>query len=131
MSHRSSPSVPSAAPCASTCGVAGVDDAEHLGAAVLATLGQRPPQLGHVQGPALVLVQEVVDLDGAELGDGRRVQGVLGDGDHHPRARRPRAGHQQLQDVLGGGGRGVMGVGTLRGGGGVETEVLGMWVVGT
>lgn len=66
-----------------TGGVPGVDDAQDAGVAVLPGLGQGSLQLGHVQTPALALVQVVADLHGGQVGQGGRVQGVLGDGDHH------------------------------------------------
>lgn len=69
---------------AHTCGVPGVDDAQHLGVAVVFGLPQGPPELVHVQGPAVLLIQVIVHLDGTELRDDRRVEGVLRDGDHHP-----------------------------------------------
>ena len=70
---------------AQTCGVPGVDDAQHLGVTVLFGLPYGPPELIHIQGPAVVLIQVIVHLDGVEFGDDGRVEGVLRDGDHHAR----------------------------------------------
>ena len=83
-----------------TGGVPGVDDAEGAGVAVAAGLLQGALQLAEVHAPALVLVEVVVDLHGAQLGQRRRVQRVLGDGDHHARAALVLAAHQQLQHGL-------------------------------
>lgn len=83
-----------------TCGVPGVDDAQHLGVTVLLGLPHGTPQLLHVQGPAVVLVQVIVDLHGAQLGQDGRVEGVLRDGDHHPRPRLASPRNQDLQDRL-------------------------------
>lgn len=87
-----------------TCGVPGVDDAEDARVAVLPGLGDGPPELRHVQTPAVVLVQEVVDLHRVQFGQGGRVQRVLGDGYHHAGAGAALAAHQQLQRGLGEGG---------------------------
>lgn len=84
-----------------TCGVPGVDDAEDARVAVLPGLGDGPPELRHVQTPAVVLVQVVVDLHRAQVGQGGRVQRVLGDGYHHAGAGAAFAAHQQLQHGLG------------------------------
>ena len=90
-----------------TGGVAGVDDAEGAGDAVLPSGSQGAPQLADVQAPAALLVQEVPDLHRLQLRQGGRVQGVLRDGDHHPGARLALAAHQQLQHRLGDGGKGA------------------------
>lgn len=84
-----------------TCGVPGVDDAEDAWVAVLPGLGDGPPQLRHIQAPAVVLVQVVVDLHSGQVGQCGRVQRVLGDGYHHTGACVAFAAHQQLQHGLG------------------------------
>lgn len=85
---------------AQTCGVPGVDDTQHLGVTVVFGLPQGPPELVDVQGPAVLLVQVVVHLDGVQLRDDCRVEGVLRDGDHHPRPGLAAPGNQDLQDCL-------------------------------
>lgn len=57
-------------------------------------------QLLDVQGPAISLVQVVVDMHALQLGDGCRVERVLRDGNHYTRPGPALAGHQQLQDAL-------------------------------
>lgn len=89
-----------------TGGVPRVDDAEDAGVAVLPGLGDSSLQLWDVQAPAVVLVQVVIDLHGPQVGQGGRVQRVLGDGDQHSRPGAAFSSHQQLQNGLepGGGG---------------------------
>lgn len=85
---------------AQTCGVPGVDDAQHLGVTVLFGLLHGPPELVHIQGPAVVLIQVIVHLDGIEFGDDCWVEWVLRDGDHHACPWLATAGDQDLQDCL-------------------------------
>lgn len=54
-----------------TCGVPADDDAQHLGVTVLFGLLHCSPELVHIQGPAAVLIQVIVHLDGIEFGDDR------------------------------------------------------------
>lgn len=84
-----------------TCGVSRVDDAEDAWVAVLPGLSDGTPQLCHIQAPAVVLVQVVIDLHCAQVGQGSRVQRVLGDGYHHTGACVAFAAHHQLQHGLG------------------------------
>lgn len=98
-SHLSSPKQESS-PLPPTCGVPWVDDAEHPGLAVLLGRQVGPLQLLDVQGPAVGLVQVVVDVHGLQLWDGGRVQRVLRDGDHHARPGPALTWNQQLQDAL-------------------------------
>lgn len=83
-----------------TRGVSGVDDAEDSGLAVLFSDLVRSVELVDVQRPAVVLVQVVIDLHGAQLGDGSGVKRVLRDGDHHPRTVTTFTHHQELQHGL-------------------------------
>jgi hypothetical protein len=54
-----------------TCRVPRVDDAEHLGVTVVFGLPHCPPELIHIQGPAVLLIQVVIHLDGVQLRDDR------------------------------------------------------------
>lgn len=83
-----------------TGGVPGVDDAERAGAAVVARLAQRAPQLRHVERPGTLLIQVVVHLHRVELGQRGGVEWILRGGDKHARARATLAGYQQLQHRL-------------------------------
>ena len=83
-----------------TGGVSRVDDAQDPGVAVLSCFGQWPPEFCNVQTPTLLLIQVVIDLHGSQVGEGGRVQRVLRDGDHHPRAVATLTTHQQLQHGL-------------------------------
>lgn len=84
-----------------TCGVSGVDDAEDARVAVLPGLGDGPPELRHVQTPAVFLVQVVVDLHCGQFSQGGRIQRVLWYRYHHAGAGAAFAAHQQLQHGLG------------------------------
>lgn len=57
-------------------------------------------QLRNIQTPAVVLIQVVIHLHGPQVGQGGRVQGVLGDGDQDSGSGAALASHQQLQDGL-------------------------------
>lgn len=83
-----------------TGGVSRVDDTEDAGAAVLPGFGDSSLELWNIQTPAVVLIQVVIDLHGSQVGQGGRVQRVLGDGDQHPRPGAAFASHQQLQNGL-------------------------------
>lgn len=65
-----------------TGGVSGVDDAQGSGVAVRAGLVQGALQLADVQTPALVFIQVIVDLHRPQFSQRRRVERILGDGDH-------------------------------------------------
>lgn len=83
-----------------TGGVSGVDDAEDSRLAVLFSSLVRSVELVNIQCPAVVLIQVVIDLHGAQLGDGGGVKRVLRDGDHHPGTVATFTGDQQLQNAL-------------------------------
>lgn len=83
-----------------TCGVSRVDNAENTRVAVLPGFGNSPLQLCDIQAPAVVLIQVVIYLYGPQVGQGGRVQGILGDGDQHSRSGPTLASHQQLQNGL-------------------------------
>lgn len=87
-------------PAGRTGGVSRVDDAEDPRVAALPGLGDGSLELRDIQAPAVVLVQVVVDLHGPQVGQGGRVQGVLGNGDQHSRSVAALSGHQQLQNGL-------------------------------
>lgn len=87
--------------CPVTCGVPRVDNAEDAWVAMLPGLGDGTPQLRHIQAPTVFLVEVVVYLHCAQIGQGGRVQRVLGDGYHHSGARLALAAHHQLQHGLG------------------------------
>lgn len=89
-----------------TGGVSRVDDAQGSGVAVAPGLIQSTLQLTDVQAPALLLIQVIIDLHGAQFGQRSRVQRVLGYGDHDAGAARTLATHQQLQHGLEGPGEG-------------------------
>lgn len=80
--------------------VAWIDDADDSGVTVLLGSLVGSVELVDIQGPAVVLVQVVVDLNGLHLRDGCRVQGVLRNGDHHTAPGPALARHQHLQDAL-------------------------------
>ena len=50
----------------------------------LFSFSQRPLEFAHVHGPVFVFVEVVSDLVHVEFRQSGRVEGVLGDGDHHP-----------------------------------------------
>lgn len=83
-----------------TGGVPRVDDAENAGVAVLPGFSHGSLELWNIQTPAVVLIQVVVDLHGPQVGQGGRVQRVLGDGDHHAGSAAAFTSRQQLQNVL-------------------------------
>lgn len=83
-----------------TSGVSGVDDAQDSGVAVRPGFIQGVLQLADVQAPALLFIQVVVDLHCSQFGQSGRVEGILGDGDHHARAGRTFAAREQFQHGL-------------------------------
>lgn len=80
----------------STGGVSRVYDAQDSGLAVLLGCQVSSLQLLDVQRPAISLVQVVVDMDALQLGDGCRVEWVLGDRNHDACPGPALAGYQQL-----------------------------------
>lgn len=84
-----------------TGGVARVDHAEHTWAAAVTCLGQRTPQLSHIECPGLLLIQVIVHLHRVQFRQSGGIERVLRDGDEHACTPAAFTSHQQLQHRLG------------------------------